>query len=67
MRRRMTAKICLRLPDPAFTLIENIAHAESSTNTQVARRILIERLADLAIERGLVAAAPAADTGAAAA
>jgi hypothetical protein len=51
MRRRMRKLIGLRLADPAFSLIEELAVADDRPVTQMARRLLLERLAQLAAER----------------
>jgi hypothetical protein len=67
MARRMRKLIGLRLGDPAFSLIEELAIADDRPVTQMARRLLLERLAEIAIERqqqpGAITAA--ATTGAA--
>jgi hypothetical protein len=71
MARRMRKLIGLRLADPAFSLIEELAIADDRPVTQMARRLLLERLAEIAIERqqqpgAITAAATTRAAGAAA-
>jgi hypothetical protein len=49
--RRMQKLIGLRLADPAFSLIEELAVADDRPITQMARRLLLERLAEIAADR----------------
>jgi hypothetical protein len=51
MRRRLHKLIGLRLADPAFSLIEELAVADERSVTQMARRLLLERLAEIVVER----------------
>jgi hypothetical protein len=51
MRRKMQKLIGLRLADPAFSMIEELAIADDRPITQMARRLLCERLAEIAAER----------------
>jgi hypothetical protein len=50
-QRRMQKLIGLRLADPAFSLIEELAIADDRPITQMARRLLLERLAEIAVKR----------------
>lgn len=70
MRRKLQKLIGLRLADPAFAMIEELAVADDRPVTQMARRLLLERLAEIATERQHAATAndsPAGGSGAAAA
>ena len=51
MRRKLQKLIGLRLADPAFAMIEELAVADDRPVTQMARRLLLERLAEIATER----------------
>ncbi len=51
MARRMRKLIGLRLADPAFKFIEELAVADDRPITQMARRLLLERCAEIAAER----------------
>ena len=62
MRRKMGKQINLRLADPAYGLVEELAVADDRPVTQMARRLLLERLAQIAAERQ-----PGGDTAAASA
>jgi len=66
MRRRMRKLIGLRLADPAAEFLEELAIADSRPTTQMARRLLLERLAQIAAERQQSAAGTTDATGAAA-
>jgi hypothetical protein len=58
--RRMQKLIGLRLADPAFSLIEELAVADDRPITQMARRLLLERLAEICAEREQCASETAA-------
>lgn len=51
MRRRMRKLIGLRVADPAFDLLEELAVADDRPITSLARRLLLERLAQIVVER----------------
>lgn len=51
MRRKMQKLIGLRLADPAFNMLEDLAHEDTRPVTQMARRLLLERLAQIVAER----------------
>ncbi|HZR74552.1 hypothetical protein [Bradyrhizobium sp.] len=49
--KKMEKQIAMRLADPAFALLKDLADADERSPTEVARRILITGLADLAYQR----------------
>ncbi|KJC59904.1 hypothetical protein UP10_14505 [Bradyrhizobium sp. LTSPM299] len=51
----MEKLIGLRLADPAFSMIEEMAIADTRTTASMARRLLLERLAEIAVQRQLAA------------
>jgi hypothetical protein len=51
MRRRMQKQVGVRLAEPAYALVEELAVADDRPITQMARRLLLERLAQIAVER----------------
>jgi hypothetical protein len=51
MQRRMRKLIGLRLADPAFAVLEELAIDDDRKITQMARRLLLERLAQIVAER----------------
>jgi hypothetical protein len=62
MRRKLQKLIGLRLADPAFSMIEELAIADDRPITQMARRLLCERLAEIVAEREQHPPAASGDT-----
>jgi hypothetical protein len=54
-RRRMWKQVAIRLADPAWGLMEELAVADDRPVTAMARRLLLERLAQIAVDRQLPA------------
>jgi hypothetical protein len=70
MGRRMQRLIGMRLAEPAYSLVEELAIADTRTVASMARRLLLERLSQIIAERqqlGSPITQATADTGAAAA
>ncbi len=51
MRQRLTEKILIRVAPPAHDLVEHLANESDRTVSGMARRLLLERLAEIATER----------------